>query len=77
MTPKIAFFSCPSCESKNIGVISTHRIPSTLETVRYRKCRDCDHKWYSVQPPEIPVEKWQVEWSQDFKDKVKILGTKL
>lgn len=45
---------CPECGSRRTKVVTVRSaLDSTL--VRRRVCNSCGHRWYTIQPPEIPV----------------------
>lgn len=66
---------CPNCESDNIQVQETINQPKA--TLRYRKCLDCNTRWYtkeSVVPAEEvkPVfDEWVRERSRKCRAKKK------
>jgi len=52
---------CPKCSGVRTRVVLTKRAKDGI-TIRRRHCRECDHRWYSIQYPEVPVEENEVKW---------------
>ena len=52
---------CPKCNQLRTRVVLTKRAKDGI-TIRRRHCRECDHRWYSIQYPEVPVEENEVKW---------------
>ena len=52
---------CPKCSSVRTRVVLTKRAKDGI-TIRRRHCRECDHRWYSIQYPEVPVKENEVKW---------------
>ena len=50
-TLKNALMACPHCFSAEIRVIGTFYTEEN-QIVRQRTCKDCSHKWNTVQPIE-------------------------
>ncbi|MFZ9535690.1 MAG: hypothetical protein ACO28M_03510 [Vulcanococcus sp.] len=48
------FNGCPKCGSKNIHVVYTKERRRKFR-VRRKWCKACDHRFYTVQPPEHVV----------------------
>jgi transcriptional regulator NrdR family protein len=34
--------------------------------VRRRRCDGCNHRWYTKQPAEVQVSKYDLKWSHDY-----------
>lgn len=69
--------TCPHCNSSRIEVVTTSRT-ALDETIRRRHCLICDHRWYTMQPPEQPIPDYHVQWpprSQRTKVRIKYLPT--
>lgn len=52
---------CPECFGRNTYVVSTYHTTKYL-MVRRRRCEDCDHRWYTQQQPEQPLNSYQIKW---------------
>ena len=52
---------CPECNGRVTLVVSTHWQKGG-EVVRRRACKACDHRWYSVQAPEVVVSNYDLVW---------------
>ena len=52
---------CPECGSGRTRVVCTKRTPDKL-TIRRRRCVICEHRWYSIQYPEIAVSNGEIRW---------------
>ena len=52
---------CPKCGQLRTRVVLTKRAKDGI-TIRRRHCRECDHRWYSIQYPEVPVKENEVKW---------------
>jgi len=52
---------CPKCSNVRTRVVLTKRAKDGI-TIRRRNCRECDHRWYSIQYPEVPVKENEVKW---------------
>jgi transcriptional regulator NrdR family protein len=53
--------NCPSCDHSNLKVVAT-KYAGTGEIIRRRWCKDCGHRWYTVQRPEQIVANWQISY---------------
>jgi transcriptional regulator NrdR family protein len=53
--------ACINCESKETFVVSSSQDPEG-KIVRRRKCNRCNHRWYTLQYPEIEISKYQLAW---------------
>jgi DNA-directed RNA polymerase subunit M/transcription elongation factor TFIIS len=52
---------CPQCSSRNTYVVSTyHTVDYAM--VRRRHCRSCNHRWYTQQQPEQPLDSYRIKW---------------
>jgi hypothetical protein len=49
---------CPNCNSRSTYVISSNSEGDGI--VRRRKCKGCNHRWYSYQPHERPVSRYDI-----------------
>jgi len=52
---------CPACKSTVLKVVCTKRTENGV-IVRRRVCVLCNHRWYSIQYPEVPVYKSEIKW---------------
>ena len=52
---------CPECGHGRTRVVCTKRAPDGV-TIRRRKCVACEHRWYSIQYPEIAVSNGEIRW---------------
>lgn len=52
-----------NCQSSTVKVVETRTMPDGTR-MRRRRCRQCGHKWYTVQPPEQEIEGWRLIWSK-------------
>lgn len=52
-------YSCPVCKSSQLKVLLTRMSIEGLR-IRRRKCESCNHRWYTMQPPEIELPSWKV-----------------
>jgi len=53
--------ACPKCAEARTRVVLTKRAKDGI-TIRRRCCISCDHRWYSIQYPEVPVKEGEVKW---------------
>ena len=53
--------ACPKCSFVRTRVVCTKRAEDGV-TIRRRWCPDCDHRWYSIQYPEVAIEDSEVKW---------------
>lgn len=63
---------CPKCRSNSTGVVSTFSVKNSHNVVRRRHCKDCKHRWYTLQYPEHPLQSYQVAFERPFKQNVYI-----
>ena len=52
---------CPKCGQLRTRVVLTKRSSDGI-TIRRRWCTACDHRWYSVQYPEVAVDSNEIRW---------------
>lgn len=54
---------CPKCGAAKarLRVVLTARSGAD-EVVRRRHCRACDHRWYTLQPPETLLQGKAITW---------------
>ena len=52
---------CPKCSHLRTRVVCTKRDADGI-TIRRRKCLICEHRWYSIQYPEVAIEDSEVKW---------------
>jgi len=52
---------CPACEKGRTRVVCTKRAPDGV-TIRRRRCVICDHRWYTIQYPEVAVSDHEIKW---------------
>ena len=55
------YADCPECGQGRTRVVCTKRAPDGV-TIRRRRCVVCEHRWYSIQYPEVPVKEGEVKW---------------
>jgi len=55
------YAECPKCSHVRTRVVLTKRATNGV-TIRRRFCPVCDHRWYSVQYPEVVVDKDEIKW---------------
>ena len=53
--------ACPKCAEARTRVVLTKRAKDGI-TIRRRCCMTCEHRWYSIQYPEVAVEDGEVKW---------------
>jgi len=53
--------ACPKCAEVRTRVVCTKRASDGV-TIRRRRCVKCDHRWYSIQYPEVAVKDGEVKW---------------
>ena len=53
--------ACPKCAEARTRVVLTKRTKDGI-TIRRRCCISCEHRWYSIQYPEVAVEDGEVKW---------------
>ena len=52
---------CPKCSKLRTKVVCTRRTSDKI-IIRRRKCIVCEHRWYSIQYPEVPVANQEIKW---------------
>jgi transcriptional regulator NrdR family protein len=52
---------CPKCGQGRTRVVCTKRALDGV-TIRRRRCVVCEHRWYSIQYPEVPVSDQEIKW---------------
>ena len=52
---------CPKCGQLRTRVVCTKRDKEGV-TIRRRKCPICEHRWYSLQYPEVVIKTGEVKW---------------
>ena len=52
---------CPKCSEMRTRVVLTKRAKDGV-TIRRRCCISCEHRWYSIQYPEVAVQDNEVKW---------------
>ena len=52
---------CPKCSVTRTRVVCTKRDTDGV-IIRRRKCPICEHRWYSLQYPEVVIETGEVKW---------------
>jgi len=52
---------CPKCSERRTRVVLTKRAKDGV-TIRRRCCISCEHRWYSIQYPEVAVQDNEVKW---------------
>lgn len=65
MPKKYTSAPCPNCGHSPTSVVSTIREESDQTVLRRRHCSSCDHRWYTLQPPEVVLGKHQVTFQRD------------
>lgn len=69
---------CPSCASQLTRVVSV-TTTADGDRLRRRYCRLCDHRWYSLQPPERVIDPaaiiWPNGWQGGDRPPVRIVPT--
>ena len=56
---------CPQCSSPTTKVVSVIRGGEGGSVLRRRRCESCDHRWYTLQQPEVVLRKHQVTFQRD------------
>ena len=52
---------CHNCIVARTRVVCTKRAPDGV-TIRRRRCVICDHRWYTIQYPEVAVSDTKIKW---------------
>lgn len=58
---------CPKCASLRTRVVCTKRDDDGI-TIRRRWCPACEHRWYSLQYPEVVIKSSEVKWGKSGSD---------
>ena len=53
--------NCPECRSQRVYVVMT-KPTQDGQILRRRHCHACDHRWYSLQSPEVVIDGSRIEW---------------
>lgn len=56
-----SYCPCPKCSALRTKVVLTNRSNNGI-TIRRRRCIVCEHRWYSIQYPEVPVATQEIKW---------------
>ena len=59
--PGGAGMKCSECGHPASEVVETSLLRSG-ERVRRRRCKGCGALWYTVQPAEVEVDRWRLQW---------------
>ena len=52
---------CPECGCKQTFMVLVRTDTNGLK-IRRRKCKHCDYRYYTAQPPEQVISKYQLKW---------------
>lgn len=52
---------CPQCSTIRTKVVDTN-INAQKIRIRRRICLQCDHRWYTIQYPEVSVDKDKIKY---------------
>ena len=55
------YAACPKCAQIRTRVVCTKRDDSGV-VIRRRYCFICEHRWYTMQYPEVAINKSEVKW---------------
>ena len=53
---------CPKCSTFKTRVVCTKRDEKTNAVIRRRHCYVCNHRWYTMQYPEVVIRTKEVKW---------------
>ena len=53
--------ACPECSKLRTRVVCTKRSKDGI-TIRRRWCPECEHRWYTIQYPEVVVKSNEIKW---------------
>lgn len=53
--------SCPKCGCKQSIMVLVRTDTNGLK-IRRRKCKHCDYRYYTAQPPEQVISRYQLKW---------------
>ena len=63
MTNSIRAYSpCPKCSTFKTRVVCTKRDEKGNIIIRRRHCYVCNHRWYTMQYPEVVIRNKEVKW---------------
>jgi transcriptional regulator NrdR family protein len=55
--------SCPECGAESSRVVITRSpVNDPAARCRRRECSACGHRYYTLQPPEMVVSRFELEW---------------
>lgn len=52
--------NCPKCDHDSVFVLQSNTMKPN-HTTRQRECKDCKHKWFTI---ELEVASWAVGWEK-------------
>ena len=52
---------CPNCGNTRTRVVCTKRDPDGV-IMRRRHCLICEHRWYTMQYPEVAINNNEIKW---------------
>lgn len=53
--------NCPQCDCTKTRVTYSKELESK-DRLRKRQCNQCNHKWYTITPPEKIISKYELRW---------------
>ena len=56
-----AYAECPKCGQPRSRVVCTKRDDSGV-LIRRRHCLICEHRWYTMQYPEVAINNSEIKW---------------
>lgn len=65
--------NCPECGSMRTEVVTTSTKTKDGTRVRRRHCLICDHRWYTIQPPERVIDSSRLKWVRFRSREIRIL----
>ena len=54
---------CPKCGQLRTRVVCTNCDEEGIR-IRRRRCPVCEHRWYSIQYPEVIVKNQEIRWTK-------------
>ena len=54
---------CPECGRGRTRVVCTNCDEEGIR-IRRRRCPACEHRWYSIQYPEVIVKNKEIRWAK-------------
>jgi len=54
---------CPECNASHARCVSSHE-GTKGERLRRRLCPECGHRYYTLTPPEVVVNSWDLKWER-------------